>query len=146
MIIILCIRNAIIKNNSNPHFTKQNKKFIFMWLWFFWTFLSKVHLNYFLRTWQKYVFCLINFMLTMTKWQKMCFCLINFMTQGQKVEFHEIKIQLFQEVEFLIMRSKFNLFMRSNLSNNIDQWVKFLIMRSKPKIALFLISISWSIC
>ncbi len=64
------------------------------------------------------------------------------MTQGQEVEFHEIKIQLFQEFEFLIMRSKFNLFMRSNLSNNIDQEVEFLIMRSKPKIALFIISIS----
>jgi hypothetical protein len=34
--------------------------------------------------------------------------------QGQEVEFHEIEIQLFQEVEFSIMRSKFNLFMRSN--------------------------------
>jgi hypothetical protein len=29
------------------------------------------------------------------------------MAQGQEVEFHEIKIQLFQEVEFSIMRSKF---------------------------------------
>ncbi len=64
------------------------------------------------------------------------------MTQGQEVEFHEIKIQLFQEFEFSIMRSKFNLFMRSNVSNNIDQEVEFLIMRWKPKIALFLISIS----
>ncbi len=27
--------------------------------------------------------------------------------QGQEVEFHEIEIQLFQEVEFSIMRSKF---------------------------------------
>ncbi len=53
------------------------------------------------------------------------------MTQGQEVEFHEIKIQLFQEVEFSIMRSKFNLFMRSNLSNNIDQEVDTSIMRSK---------------
>ncbi len=34
--------------------------------------------------------------------------------QGQEVEFHEIEIQLFQEVKFSIMRSKFNLFMRSN--------------------------------
>ncbi len=47
------------------------------------------------------------------------------MTQGQEVEFHEIKIQLFQEFKFLIMRSKFNLFMRSNVSNNIDQEVEF---------------------
>jgi len=52
------------------------------------------------------------------------------MTQGQEVEFHEIKIQLFQEIEFLIMRSKLCLFMRSNLSNNIDQEVDTLIMRS----------------
>jgi hypothetical protein len=29
------------------------------------------------------------------------------MTQGQEVEFHEIEIQLFQEVEFSFMRSKF---------------------------------------
>jgi hypothetical protein len=42
-----------------------------------------------------------------------------------EVEFHEIEIQLFQEVEFLIMRSKFNLFMRSNLSNNIDRGRSF---------------------
>ncbi len=48
-----------------------------------------------------------------------------------EVEFHEIEIQLFQEVEFLIMRSKFNLFMRSNLSNNIDQEVDTSIMRLK---------------
>jgi len=47
-----------------------------------------------------------------------------------EVEFHEIKIQLFHEIEFLIMRSKFNLFMRSNLSNNIDHEVDTLIMRS----------------
>ena len=31
-----------------------------------------------------------------------------------EVEFHEIEIQLFQEVDQSIMRSKFNLFMRSN--------------------------------
>ena len=53
------------------------------------------------------------------------------MTQGQEVEFHEIEIQLFQEVDKSIMRSKFNLFMRSNLSNNIDQEVDTSIMRSK---------------
>jgi hypothetical protein len=29
------------------------------------------------------------------------------LAQGQEVEFHEIEIQLFQEVEFPIMRSKF---------------------------------------
>ncbi len=52
-------------------------------------------------------------------------------TQGQEVEFHEIEIQLFQEVKFLIMRSKLCLFMRSNLSNNIDQEVDTSIMRSK---------------
>jgi len=60
-----------------------------------------------------------------------------------EVEFHEIEIHLFHETEFLIMRSKFYLFMRSNLSNNIDQEVDTSIMRSKPKQALFLISISW---
>jgi hypothetical protein len=48
-----------------------------------------------------------------------------------EVEFHEIEIQLFHEIEFSIMRSKFNLFMRSNLSNNIDQEVDTSIMRSK---------------
>ncbi len=47
------------------------------------------------------------------------------------VKFHEIKIQLFQEVKFLIMRSKFNSFMRLNLSNNIDQEVDTSVMRSK---------------
>jgi hypothetical protein len=44
-----------------------------------------------------------------------------------EIEFHEIKIQFF---------------MRSNLSNNIDQEVDTLIMRSKPKIALLAILIS----
>jgi hypothetical protein len=63
---------------------------------------------------------------------------LNFLSGGQD----EIKIRLFQEVKFLIMISKFNLFMRSNLSNNIDQEVDTLIMRSKPKQALFIISIS----
>ncbi len=67
---------------------------------------------------------------------------LNFLSGGQEVKFHDIKIQLFQEVKFLIMKSKFSLFMRSNLSNNIDQEVDTLIMRSKPKQALFLISIS----
>ncbi len=51
-----------------------------------------------------------------------------------EVEFHEIKIAIFHEIEITIMRS--------NLSNNIDQEVDTLIMRSKPKLALFLISIS----
>ena len=46
------------------------------------------------------------------------------MTQGQEVEFHEIEIQLFQEVEFFIMRSKFNLFMRSNFFCKIDQEIE----------------------
>ncbi len=63
-----------------------------------------------------------------------------------EVEFYEIKIQLFQEIEFSIMRSKLCLFMRSNLSNNIDQEVDTLIMRSKFQKALLGISISWSIC
>ncbi len=67
-----------------------------------------------------------------------------FMGNDHEVEFHEIKTQLFQEIEFLIMRSKLCLFMRSNLSNNIDQEVNTSIMRLKPKQALFLISISWS--
>jgi hypothetical protein len=34
-------------------------------------------------------------------------------TQGQEVEFHEIKIQLFQEVKFSIMRLKFLKMIRS---------------------------------
>ena len=34
--------------------------------------------------------------------------------QGQEVEFHEIEIQLFHEVEFSIMRSKLTFFMRSD--------------------------------
>ena len=54
----------------------------------------------------------------------------NLMTQGQEVEFNEYKIQLFQEIKFSIMRSKLCLFMRLNLSNNIDQEVDTLIMRS----------------
>ncbi len=40
-------------------------------------------------------------------------------TQGQEFEFHEIEIQLFHEIKFLIMRSKFNLFMCLNLFINI---------------------------
>jgi hypothetical protein len=44
------------------------------------------------------------------------------LTQGQEVEFHEIEIQLFQEVEFSIMRSKLDLIMRSKLSKNILQF------------------------
>ncbi len=54
-----------------------------------------------------------------------------------------IKLQLFQEVEFSIMRLKFNLFTRSNLFNNTDQEVNTSIIRSKPNKALLLISISW---
>jgi hypothetical protein len=53
--------------------------------------------------------------------------------QGQEVEFHEIKIQFFHEIEFSIMRLNFNLFMRSNLSNKINQEVDTSIMRSKFK-------------
>ncbi len=63
---------------------------------------------------------------------------LNISTQGQEVEFHQIKIQLFQEIEFSIMRL--------NLSNNIDQEVDTLIMRSKFQEALLGILISWSIC
>jgi hypothetical protein len=59
-----------------------------------------------------------------------------------EVEFHEIKIQLFQEIKFSIMRSNFNLFMRSNLSNKINQEVDTSIMRSKFQKALLGISIS----
>ena len=33
--------------------------------------------------------------------------IVSISAQGQEVEFHEIEIQLFQEVEFSIMRSKF---------------------------------------
>jgi hypothetical protein len=58
------------------------------------------------------------------------------LAQGQKVKFHEIEIHFFQEVKFLIMRSKFDLFMRLNLSNNINQEVNNLIMRSKFKIRI----------
>ncbi len=41
-----------------------------------------------------------------------------FRIQGtdHEVEFHEIKIQLFQEIKFSIMRSKFSFFMRSKLT------------------------------
>jgi hypothetical protein len=39
---------------------------------------------------------------------------VNQRGNDHEVEFHEIEIQLFQEVDKLIMRSKFNLFMRSN--------------------------------
>jgi len=50
--------------------------------------------------------------------------LANVLQKGNdhEVKFHEIKIQLFHEIEFLIMRSKFNLFMRSNLFINIWQF------------------------
>ncbi len=67
-----------------------------------------------------------------------------------EVEFHEIKIQLFQEVKFSIMRSKFNLFMRSNLFINIwhfwsggrhfDHEIEIKIMH------YLAILISWLIC
>ncbi len=46
----------------------------------------------------------------------------HFLRNDHEVEFHEIKIELFQEIEFSIMRSKFNLFMRSNLFINIWQF------------------------
>jgi hypothetical protein len=39
-----------------------------------------------------------------------------------EVKFHEIEFQLFQEIKLLIMRSKFNFFMRSNLFNKIWQF------------------------
>jgi hypothetical protein len=54
-------------------------------------------------------------------------------TQSQEVEFHETQIQLFQEIEFLIIRLKLCFFMRLKLSKNIDQEVEFLIMRLKFK-------------
>ena len=52
---------------------------------------------------------------------EVCFLIFSFTNMGNdhEVEFHEIEIQLFQKVEFSIMRSKFNLFMRSNLYINI---------------------------
>ena len=83
----------------------------------------------------------------LTSWTNLI-CFNEFMVLGfggndHEVEFHEIKIQLFQEIKFLIMRSKLCLFMRSNLSNNIDQEVDTWIMRSKPKQALLQILISW---
>ncbi len=52
------------------------------------------------------------------------FKLVLLAAQGQEVEFHEIKIQLFQEVEFSIMRLKFNLFMRSNFFCKIEQEIE----------------------
>jgi hypothetical protein len=72
-------------------------------------------------------------------WLLLPFIPIMFITlaQGQEVKFHEIKIQLFQEIEFLIMMAILCLFMRLNKSNNIDQEVDTLIMRLKPKQALF---------
>ena len=72
-------------------------------------------------------------------WLLLPFIPIKFITlaQGQEVKFHEIKIQLFQEIEFLIMMAILCLFMRSNKSNYIDQEVDTLIMRLKPKQALF---------
>ncbi len=59
-----------------------------------------------------------------------------------EVEFHEIKIELFHEIEIIIMRSKLYLFMRSNLSNNIDQEVDTSIMRLKPKQALLQVQLT----
>ncbi len=49
-------------------------------------------------------------------------CSLIFDSFDHEVEFCEIEIQLFQEVKFLIMRSKFNLFMRWNLFINIWQF------------------------
>ena len=45
-------------------------------------------------------------------------------TQGQEVKFHEIEIQLFHEVKFLIMRSKLTFFMRLNFFCKIDQAIE----------------------
>ena len=42
-------------------------------------------------------------------------------TQGQEVEFHEIKIQLFHEIKITIMRSKLDLITRSKFGLNIWQ-------------------------
>jgi hypothetical protein len=43
----------------------------------------------------------------------MCIASWGKMTQGQEVEFHEIEIQLFQEVDKSIMRSKFLIMIQS---------------------------------
>ncbi len=73
-----------------------------------------------------------------------------------EVEFHEIKIQLFYEIKITIMKSKFNFLCDQNYNhevkiilfheiktyNNIDQEVKFSIMRSKPPQKLLQIMIS----
>ena len=59
-----------------------------------------------------------------------------------EVEFHEIKIAIFHEIKITIMRSKLCLFMRLNLSNNINQEVNTLIMRLKLEIMLFWVLIS----
>ena len=76
---------------------------------------------------------------------------IQFVSGGQEVEFHEIKIQLFQEVDKSIMRSKFLIMIRSpdrgifheieiqnkallgNFDLMIDLLVTSTIMRSKFK-------------
>jgi hypothetical protein len=57
-------------------------------------------------------------------------------SNDHEVKFHEIEIAIFHEIEITIMRSKLCFFMRSNLSNNFDQEVDTLIMRSNPKQAL----------
>ena len=64
------------------------------------------------------------------------------MANDHEVEFHEIKIAIFHEIEITIMRLKFYLFMRSKLTiifHNFNQEVNTLIMRSTLKKALLAI-------
>jgi hypothetical protein len=64
--------------------------------------------------------------------RKSYFLLLEDRANDHKVEFHEIQIRLFHEIEKTIMRLKFALFMRLNLSiifHNFDQEVDTLIMR-----------------
>ncbi len=59
------------------------------------------------------------------------------MTQGQEVKFHEIEIQLFQEIELSIMRSKF-------LIIDSISWSQRFSWGRNCLIVLFRVSISWS--
>ena len=67
---------------------------------------------------------------------KISFFKVKFEGNYQEVEFHEIEICFFHEIKIMIMRSKLDLIVRSNLFNNIDQEVDTLIMRSKFQKAL----------
>ncbi len=46
------------------------------------------------------------------------------MTQGQEVEFHEIEIQLFHEVEFSIMEVEIDIFHEIKFFCKIDQEIE----------------------